>query len=170
MKNKIIILFIIIFLSACAQTTKQEAPTPTQQALEKIQGRPALPFGGNHYDNYQLSVSLGGGKVNFNNIDGFAEFIPVEFTLKNNETKSIVLKKSGNNFFDSATVLTVTYEQGILSLDTLPNPYTQHPEETSKTTLSFSPEWLTGKTYYNISTHGKAGLSNTAIQLHLLSS
>ncbi len=165
--KKIIILLGAFLLSACAshapldttQTTSTEVPSKTVQALTEYDNKA--------YERYVLVVSLQGGRVNFNNIDGYAAFTPVRFILKNNETRAIEIVKAGDNFFHSKILLMAHYENGILLLDTNVDPYAVRPSTGMARELQFNSHWLEQERYDNISTQGEASLDQVSVIVQL---
>ena len=180
MKNKTLVIGLSLALAACAtKANKVDADTAQSDVIAPVEAEPvnddqAQPtpagYSESQYSHYDLLISIKGGEANFNNVDGYASYTPVTFSLKSGEKKSIPIIKAGKNFFDSKTVLTAYLNNGVLSLDTTPSPFALHHAENPDRTIPFTTGWLQGKTYYNISTHGQAGLNNTTVTLHLMSS
>ena len=80
---------------------------------------------------------------------------------------SIELIKSGDNFFQSKTVLTYSYKDGTFSLDIKPNPYLLTPTVNFFKEIKFTKRWLQGDKYSHISTQGAAGLDQVSVFLML---
>ena len=164
--KKIALLGIICLLTACAARAPSVVP-PTSMGVSTETPPLSTEYDNRAYENYVLVVSLEGGRINFNNIDGYAAFLPVRFSLKNNETKSIEIVKMGDNFFHSKTVLTVQYVNGILLLDTNVDPYAIRPSTSMAKEFRFNSHWLVKERYDNISTQGEASLDQVSITLQL---
>ncbi len=157
-------------LSTCACASKKEVavkPPPSNLITTAIDEN-SSQYDANAYSNYSLRVNIDGGHVNFNNIDGFADFDPVAFSIKNGEKKSIQITKSGDNFFRSRTTLSIYYKDGMLAVDTKPSPFVLNPNSTPARELLFNPHWLSGDKYSNINTQGEAGLEQANITVKLI--
>jgi len=168
--RKALVLSICALLCGCGSHTQKPSTAQSPATIKPIKA-PILdtPPQYDHgiYANYILSVVIEGGKIDFHNIDAYAAFKPVQFTLTDGETKSIEIEKSGDNFFRSKTSLTVEYDDGILSLDVAPNPYEMRRDTGSARDLHFNSRWLRGLRYDHINTQGEASLDEVSVTVLL---
>lgn len=163
------ICLILLILGICACTSKNEVGVkpPPSNLIQAAISEGSTQYDANAYSNYVLKINIDGGHVNFNNIDGYADFNPIAFSIKNGEQKTIKMTKAGDNFFRSTTILSVSYKDGRLWLDTKPNPYVLIPNASPSRELSFNQRWLIGDKYSSINTQGEAGLEQANITVKL---
>lgn len=165
--KKILITLTCLLLTACAH--KSEVASKTTQPENSVVNLSLSPAQTNRVDfsDSRLQVALTGGRVDFNNIDAYAAYEPVHFSLDDGETKAVTITKAGDNFFDSSTMLTASFKDGTLSLDTKPNPFGAHRGNNPAREITYSPTWRAGETYKNINSQGEASLDQVTVTILL---
>jgi len=114
------------------------------------------------HDN-SIRVSISGGTVDFDNIDGHSKFNAVSFSIKDDESKQVELIKKGDNFFTSSVNVSVKYIDGNFHLDTEADHFGFH-EDPSKHFI-FEKSWYDEETYANVNTKGKAHFKNVLVKI-----
>ena len=146
LKNKLLLLLTSTLLSACVATPMVTKPLPiTEPKTEDMSA----------YANNPIDVTIENGTANFNDINGNAAYTLGTVTLSPGETKTVILTKTGKDFFHSTTPLLLRYEHGLLLLDS--------DNAQTASVFKLNPHWLSGKTYEHVNTPGVAGLRNATI-------
>ena len=163
-----VFLGMLCVLAACSETKVASQSTPKPIVVPSSQKPLATSFDKVAYLSDKLAVRIQSGSVNFHNIDGDAPYVPVTVILNPGETKKITLTKPGQNFFDSKTALTLQYTQGVLMVDTAPNPFGLTDTCASPISFPLRQQWLVGETYTKVNTVCEAGLREVSIRVKLI--
>lgn len=115
-------------------------------------------------DNIYLEVAIHSGKIAIppfnNNHEDWQDYKPVKFNISEGECRDITLQHFSNNKIN--TELSACFYNNTLYLD--PSHYDLEKKNGS-ININFSPLWLTGFSYKNISSSGYAKLNNVTVEI-----